>query len=499
MKIDNVLATDLRSLAAMRIAVALVTLLDLSIRASDLTAHYTNWGVLPLRALFELSWNEWYISLHTLNGTPLVQAFVFMIHACFALALLFGYRTRVSTIACWVLAISVQARNPMILQDGDALLRLMLFWGMFLPWGNRYSIDSLSYPYTRRQPDYYFSVASAAMILQVLYVYQFTAFVKDFYEWGQEGTALYYALQLDMIVWPLGKILREHFELTRWLTYAAFYMEMFILPFCMIPFYNRTLRVIAVFILVSFHIGIIFTIFVGLFPLISITSFIVLTPGQWWGKLAAQLKRIKAVRSVLAWGARKVRKRRAFTAKPPTTVVKNPAGKYRQMAAAVVALFCLILVTLWNIANLRQTNIELHPHLQATARLLRLDQGWAMFAPKVFKYDGWFIMEATLANGDVYDLNRKDLKLNKEKPASIVSMYKNDRWRKYSENILLIPNAPHRGYYSDFLVQRWNKQHPPSEHIVRFRLLYITEETPEWGQSPIPSEEVMLWEYIPAR
>jgi hypothetical protein len=497
LKIDNVLATDLRSLAAMRIAVALVTLLDLSIRASDLTAHYTNWGVLPLRALFTMSWNEWYISLHTLNGTPLIQALVFTIHACFALALLFGYKTRLSTFLCWLLAISIQARNPMILQDGDALLRLMLFWGIFLPWGNRYSVDSIHQ--SKRHSDYYFSIASAAIILQVLYVYQFTAFVKDFYEWGQQGTALYYALQLDMIVWPLGKVIREHFELTRWLTYAAFYMEMFILPFCMIPLYNRTIRIIAVFILVSFHIGIIFTIFVGLFPLISISSFIVLTPGDWWGKLAARIKRIGIIRPVLAWCISAIRRRRSFA----HTQQNMPAlaSKYtlRKKVDFVVVSFCLVLVTLWNFTNVRQLNLQLPSSIQTIAILLRLDQGWAMFAPKVFKYDGWFIMEATLANGEVYDISRADLKLNKEKPESIVSMFKNDRWRKYSENILLVHNAPHRGYYSDFMVQRWNKAHLPEEHIVKFRMIYITEETPEWGQPPIPNEEVLLWEYIPAR
>jgi hypothetical protein len=41
-KIADVFAADLRSLAAFRIVLAVVVLLDLANRASDLTAHYTD-------------------------------------------------------------------------------------------------------------------------------------------------------------------------------------------------------------------------------------------------------------------------------------------------------------------------------------------------------------------------------------------------------------------------------------------------------------------------
>jgi hypothetical protein len=60
--IDEAFGADLRSLAALRIVLALVVLADLAGRAANLTAHYTDDGVLPRRAaLREL--NEWQISL----------------------------------------------------------------------------------------------------------------------------------------------------------------------------------------------------------------------------------------------------------------------------------------------------------------------------------------------------------------------------------------------------------------------------------------------------
>ena len=53
-----------------------------------------------------------------------------------------GYRARLATIACWFLVMSIHNRNPMILSAGDILLRLLLFWAMFLPLGARYSVDA---------------------------------------------------------------------------------------------------------------------------------------------------------------------------------------------------------------------------------------------------------------------------------------------------------------------------------------------------------------------
>ena len=37
-------------------------------------------------------------------------------------------------------------RNPLVVQGGDVLLRVLLFWAMFLPWCAYYSVDSLSRP-----------------------------------------------------------------------------------------------------------------------------------------------------------------------------------------------------------------------------------------------------------------------------------------------------------------------------------------------------------------
>ncbi len=139
-KFAELFGVDLRSLAALRVAMAMLIIIDLIRRSRDLVAHYTDFGVLPRTALIE-EYSRWRISLHLANGTWEFQALLFTIAGIFAVALLLGYRTRVVTIASWFMLASLHARNPLLLDGGDVLLRVTLFWAIFLPWGACWSID----------------------------------------------------------------------------------------------------------------------------------------------------------------------------------------------------------------------------------------------------------------------------------------------------------------------------------------------------------------------
>lgn len=131
----KVFTVDLRALALMRIWVAGIILIDLAIRATDLEAHYSNMGVLPLHVLHQHLWLPQFFSFHTLSGLWQFQLILFALAALCALCLLLGYKTRIATVLSWLLLLSLQNRNPLVIQGGDHLLRMLLFWGMFLPWG----------------------------------------------------------------------------------------------------------------------------------------------------------------------------------------------------------------------------------------------------------------------------------------------------------------------------------------------------------------------------
>src|SRR5207302_9988395 len=119
--------------------------------------------------------------------------------------------------------LSLHNRNPMILQGGDVLLRMLLFWGMFLPLGVRYSLDALLKPSTLApQATRVFSVATVAMLLQVAFMYWFSVFLITDPVWFGDYTAIYYALSLDHLVTPLGNSLLLSLQLFKVFPFVSF-------------------------------------------------------------------------------------------------------------------------------------------------------------------------------------------------------------------------------------------------------------------------------------
>ena len=98
-------ALDARSLAALRVGLAALVLLDLGLRSVDLVAHYTDAGVLPRALIPPGSWDfAW--SLHRLGGSASFEAALFALHAAAAGALLLGWRTFWASLLTAALTIS---------------------------------------------------------------------------------------------------------------------------------------------------------------------------------------------------------------------------------------------------------------------------------------------------------------------------------------------------------------------------------------------------------
>ena len=84
-------ALDVRALLALRVGLGLLLLTDLAGRARDLTAHYTDAGVLPRAARMAMQWDfcePWWMSLHMLSGSVWWQAVLFSVAAIAATCLL---------------------------------------------------------------------------------------------------------------------------------------------------------------------------------------------------------------------------------------------------------------------------------------------------------------------------------------------------------------------------------------------------------------------------
>src|SRR5687768_9236884 len=103
----------------MRIGIALVVIVDLLIRSSDLRAFYTDEGLWPTRLIYTFGWNTGYWSLHAIQGTFTWELVLFCLHFLSAFGLLLGFKTRWSTLLTWLFTISLHNRNIFILQSGD--------------------------------------------------------------------------------------------------------------------------------------------------------------------------------------------------------------------------------------------------------------------------------------------------------------------------------------------------------------------------------------------
>lgn len=281
-RLPELFGIDLRTLALFRVMLAGVTAFDLLRRLADVRAFYTDFGVMP-RAWLTQTGDTWRLSLHMANGETWFQASVIAAQALLALMVLAGYRTRVAAVLSFVLLGSLHNRNPMILIGGDNLLMCLWFWALFLPIHARWSVDAALSSRPPPEANRHLSWASAALTLQVLYTYFFSAVLKTGADWWPDGTAVWYALSLDRYATPFGVWLRDALP---WalapLTWYVYFLEWLGPVAALSPWLTRPLRFVAMLCLMAMHVGFLFCLGLGHFPWVSLASLTVLLGGWWW-------------------------------------------------------------------------------------------------------------------------------------------------------------------------------------------------------------------------
>lgn len=175
-RIARAWSLDLRSLSLFRVVLALVVIADLILRSRYLVEHYTDMGIFPRKAFFELWENSTTWTLHTASGQLWFQVLIFTLHGLFALWLLVGYRTKIATIAIWILTVSLHNRNMIINSAADDLLRVVLFWSIFLPLDRYWSWDKNKY--TLPTLKYIITLGTIGFIAQQVFLYWVTAYMK---------------------------------------------------------------------------------------------------------------------------------------------------------------------------------------------------------------------------------------------------------------------------------------------------------------------------------
>ncbi len=128
----------------------------------------------------------------------------------------------------------------------------------------------------------------------------------------------------------------------------------------------------------------------------------------------------------------------------------------------------LITYTLfWNIRSLDFNKYEPYfsRDLNWIGKSIRLDQYWALFAPKPMQDGGWFILVGRTKD----TLEKVDVKTGKKpdfsRPERTATTYKDFRWKKYLLNIWLKKNSKYRKHYANYLC-RISKQKLWSVEII---------------------------------
>lgn len=440
---------DLRSLALFRIALGGVMLGDLLDRVRDLTAFYTDAGVMPAGVRAEIDGVFAFLSIHRFAmGSAWAQGVLFVLAGMVAAALMAGWRSRIMAVGAWLLTLSLHRVNPDVGGGGDALLRIMLFWSVFVPIGARWSLDARRDPGLRGASNSYVALPGAALLLQIAMVYWFTAAMKYGSTW-RDGSALGVALWNDYLTTPAGAALLAYPGLIPAMTWGTLALEWLGPVLALLPVWRCPARLIAVLLFVAFHVGIEVTMTVGLFSFASMAAWMVFIPGCAWDRLGAGLRSS-------APGAEPI---------VPSRVTSAGAG---------VALAYVVLV---NLSQLPVPGAErLHtPPLSLLGHAVMLDQRWSMFAPNPRDQYGWFVVEGRLADGRRVDLFRAGRPAVWDKPASVSGEFPTMRWRIAMMN-LGIPEErqvkrlePMVRYFG----RRWNATHAGADRVERIALWVV--------------------------
>jgi hypothetical protein len=466
--LNKLFSIDPRSLAAFRIVAGLIVLVDLAIRATDLSAFYTDASVIPR------SMSSWagFPSIYMLTGSAEWAGFFMLLAGLAAVALILGWQTRLATILTWYFLAAIHARASILLISGDSLLRMMLFWGMFLPLGRAWSIDAWRSGTLRKSLKPVFSVATISVLLQTCLLYWFAAYYKLNDVWF-DGLALYHTFSFDAYARPMASYMLQFPTLLVYLGYATLVLEG-IGPFvAFIPWKLSFWRMLTIAAFVGLHVSIDLTMTVGIFSKVSLLVWIPYLPAVFWDKLTGR------------------RTSDAGSTEAPQPTPLWPTGWAAKFATVVCSIALVyVLLICYAYTALPGARSKLIRSVARSADTTMFRQNWGVYGyPN--RNDGWCIVAARLANGRMVDLLRGGAALDFEKPACISYIHPNHRWRTIFFEITVDGTKQYRPRLCRFLAEHWDATHPENEKVLSVDLYLVDEWTPDPGE-PVKLQQVLL-------
>ncbi|ERH03035.1 MAG: vitamin K-dependent gamma-carboxylase [Halonotius sp. J07HN6] len=418
------LRVDTRALAAMRILLGTILLIDLAHRAPGIEKYYTNSGVYPL-AVHEATYTQFAgLSIHALSGALWFQQLLFLIAGVLALAFVVGYRTRLVGFCSFVLLVSLHARNPAVLNGGDILLRTLLPLALLTPLGERWSIDAVRRGSYRETV---LSAATTALLAQPLIVFTQNAVLKHRGETWYAGEALQIAFANDVMTVWLGNYLSAYPLLLEvlnwgWVTLLAGSVVFLLLP-------TGRLRAAVVVVYIGAFIGMLPTLMVGLFQFVLVASVLPYLPPSFFdtvARLVPESVQTQPPPTRLGWFSRPPIEQRWFD-----RLRRRGHGNavdymraYGQSVLTVVGVIALLFVLVYGVGHVA----DYDPPYEAEATAV-LDQSWGLYAPNPSDSYSWYVVEAELADGSTVGAFGTNVSF--DRPPDAAQTYTTFRERKF--------------------------------------------------------------------
>ena len=299
--VENYMTIDARSLGLGRIVLAVVLLVDLLRRVSDITLFYSNAGMVPNHMMLWRPPTQWMFSFFFILSRPNEVAAGFIVCGLIYLGLLVGWRTRLMQVLSLIAVLSLHGRVTLLENGGDWMLGELALWTAFLPLGLRFSVDAVRASLRKRrestaaeladrdglQPEgigpRVVSLAALALVLQLANSYLFNALHKGGHTW-RDGTAVHYVLHQDRMVTWFAVWMRPYMALwlSRILSWGSLAAESMLPILLLAPVQKVWARRAAIVTVIGLHLGFQCFINLGVFSwaMIAYTPFL-LTAADW--------------------------------------------------------------------------------------------------------------------------------------------------------------------------------------------------------------------------
>jgi hypothetical protein len=462
------LSLDLRSLALMRIGMGIWILADLIIRLPDIAFFHGADSYLPISLLPSPHYMSAHFGLYRYFDTVASAQLLFAVQAIFAISLILGFWTRISTVVSWWMLVCLQHRTPILLDGGDIHMKIMMLFSCFLPLGEVWSLDARRKQNTSTDGRKKYAIQSpvtAAWTLQLCLFYFMAAVLKSDPEWRVHGDALFYTLSIEQFATEFARTLTDFPSLLRILSFAALFIEFTAPLFFIFPIWNGLSRTIGILLVCCLHIGIALTLHLGLFMPACFIVLIGLVPSWLWDSLQQR------------------------------TLARDDfeplSGLRPFLINSCLSMFMVFFSLVQNFAVWPDLHIKLPPRMippvLAYGRLFSILQFWGLFAPRPFREDGWFVGAGVLKSGATVNLLEPQRPYPPERPLLLSTQFKNQRWRRYFQSMWARDNPNWATRFLEKRAQEWAQEMGhlhKDDPVVHSYLIFVQEYSQPPGAPP---------------